>query len=155
MNGLTKKELVELFEKYGEERFAGRISDEIVRKRVNKPFTTTLELVSAIRKVVPTTYGGVHEATRVFQALRIAVNDEMNNLRGVLPHALSLLEESGRLIVISFHSLEDRIVKNFFIEAERSGMGKIITKKPIVADEEEILENKRSRSAKMRVLEKM
>jgi 16S rRNA (cytosine1402-N4)-methyltransferase len=155
VNGLTNKELQELFVKLGEERYARSIASHIVEYRKEKLITTTGELVSLVRQSVPNIKMNVHPATRVFQALRIAVNDELNNLREVLPKAVELLEKEGRLVVISFHSLEDRIVKQAFIALEKEGIGKIITKRPIEATEEETEKNRRSRSAKMRVFEKI
>ena len=99
--------------------------------------------------------GGRHPATKVFQALRIAVNDELNNLKGALPKTLRLLKKGGRLEVISFHSLEDRIVKDSFEDFENKNMGRIITKKPVLPTFEEVKQNKRSRSAKLRVFERL
>jgi 16S rRNA (cytosine1402-N4)-methyltransferase len=154
VNGLTKGELYELFTKFGEERFARAISETIISTRKIKPIKTTLELVEIVKRSVGRYSHDINPATRVFQALRIAVNDELNNLREVLPKALSLLEKEGRLAIISFHSLEDRIVKNYFLESEQKGLGRVITKKPIVSSEDEIEANNRSRSAKLRVFEK-
>jgi len=155
VNGLTRGELNQLFLSLGEERFAHRIADAIVRARQSGLIQTTTELVSIINRVVPRQQGGINPATKAFQALRIAVNDELNNIKEVLPKALSLLEPGGRLVVISFHSLEDRIIKNMFKEFEEEGLGKIITKKPIVPSDEEIEANSRSRSSKLRVFEKI
>jgi len=107
-----------------------------------------------VRKAVPFSKKGINPATQVFQALRIAVNDELNNLIEALPRVISLLEKRGRVAVISFHSLEDRIVKRAFLEFEEKGLGTIITKKPIVPSLEEIEQNSRSRSSKLRVFEK-
>lgn len=153
VNGLTKGELVELFTKYGEEPFAKKIAEAIVVARLNKPFETTVELADAIAAHVPK-ISKVHPATRVFQALRIAVNDELHALEAVLPQAIELLEEKGRLAVITFHSLEDRIVKKTFEEFESQQKGKVMTKDVITASEEEIEANKKSRSAKLRIFEK-
>lgn len=155
LNILTKGELYELFTKFGEERFAYAISNSIVRARQVKRIETTGELVGIINRVVPKKQEGVHPATRVFQALRIVVNDELNNITEALPKALSLLKKSGRIAVISFHSLEDRIIKNTFKEWEEKGKGLIITKKPIVPSEDEVSRNPRSRSSKLRVFEKV
>lgn len=151
INGLSKNELVKLFKKYGEEQYALSIANHIVLRRRQSPITTTLELASLITKV-KRKRGGIHEATKVFQALRIAVNDELNNLKDALPQAYKLLEKNGRLVVISFHSLEDRIVKNFF--KEHQGL-KILTKKPITASKAELALNPRARSAKLRAAEKI
>ena len=150
---LSKKELADLFFRLGEERFARRIAEKIVITRQAKPITTTHELAEIVRKAVPGRQGKVHPATKVFQALRIAVNDELYSLREALPKALLLLAEKGRLVVISFHSLEDRIVKNQFRDWEKQGFGIQLTKKPIIPSEDEIQANSRSRSAKLRVFE--
>lgn len=155
INVLTKGELNELFYKLGEERFARSISESIIRARQVKPITTTTELSDIIRKAVPSSKKGINPATKVFQALRIAVNDELHVVEEALPKAITLLESGGRLAVISFHSLEDRIVKHTFIDFEKKGLGKIITKKPIIPPEEEIEKNNRSRSSKLRVFEKI
>ena len=155
VNGLTKGELYELFNKFGEEHNAYSISNSIVSSRKIKPVETTTELAEIVERAVKGKRSEVHPATKVFQALRIAVNDELNNLRESLPKALGLLERNGRLAVISFHSLEDRIVKNYFLEFERKGLGEIITKKPVVPSQKETEKNNRSRSAKLRVFEKL
>jgi 16S rRNA (cytosine1402-N4)-methyltransferase len=154
INVLTKGELFDLFIKLGEERFARPISESIVRAREIKRIETTTELADIIRKVVPSSKKGINPATKVFQALRIAVNDELHSVADALPKAVSLLEHGGRLAVISFHSLEDRIVKHSFLEFESKGLGKIVTKKPIIPSDEEIEANSRSRSSKLRVFER-
>ena len=151
VNGLNEGELYELFTKYGEERNARRISRAVVRSRFEEEITTTKNLAGIIERVVGNKEK-IHPATRVFLALRIAVNDELNNLEKVLPKAASLLKKNGRLVVISFHSLEDRLVKNF-IRSESSLAG--VNKKPIVPKEEEIKRNSRVRSAKLRIAEKI
>ena len=144
---LTKGELYEIFTKFGEESRAWKISDAIVRARSLAPIETTRILA----KIAFTTAG---QSKKVFQALRIAVNDELNSIMEALPKALELLEGNGRLLVISFHSLEDRIVKREFIKYQKENMGKIITEKPIVPSVEELRANKRARSAKLRIYEK-
>jgi len=154
LNGLTKKELYELFITYGEEHRALAISESIVRSRLVKPIETTGELVKIINKAVGQSNKGINNATKVFQALRIAVNDELHVIEEALPKALELLGDKGRLIVISFHSLEDRIVKNKFKEFEAKDMGIIITKKPVSPTIAELESNRRARSAKLRVFEK-
>ena len=154
VNGLHKGELQELFEKYGEEHFAKRIAEEIIRVREKGKITTTGELAKIVARVYPGTVHKVHPATKVFQALRIAVNDELMVLQKSLPQALNLLQEKGRIVVISFHSLEDRIIKQTFLSWEQQNLGKVITKKPLVPSELEIQENYRSRSSKLRVFEK-
>ena len=151
VNGLNERELYDLFTKYGEERSSRRIARAIVTARVERKIETTFDLVNVIEGVVPRKEK-IHPATRVFQALRIVVNDELNNLKKGLEGAASLLKKDGRIVVISFHSLEDRIVKRFF--KEQSGL-KALTQKPITPSEEEILENPRARSAKMRVAVRM
>ena len=151
VNGLNERELYELFTKYGEERSGRRIARAIITTRVKRKIETTFDLVNVIESVVPRKEK-IHPATRVFQALRIVVNDELNNLKKGLEGAVSLLKKDGRLVVISFHSLEDRIVKRFF--KEQNGL-KVLTQKPIIPSEEEILENPRARSAKMRVAERI
>ncbi len=153
INGLTKGELVELFIKYGEEKFANRIAQNIVKQREKAPIVTTKELADIIYRSYPVK-GKIHPATRVFQALRIAVNDELHSLSDALPQALELLESKGRIAVIAFHSLEDRIVKNVFKDFADKGFGTIITDKPIEPGIAEQEENRRSRSAKLRIFEK-
>ena len=150
INGLNEGELHELFAKYGEEYASRSIARAIVEARVKERIETTTQLVDVINKVVRRREK-IHPATRVFQALRIAVNDELNNLKKGLEEAATLLKVNGRLVVISFHSLEDGIVKRFL--AERRDF-KSLTKKPIVPTEEEIFHNPRARSAKMRIAEK-
>ena len=155
VNGLTKGELIELFTKFGEEGFARIISNNIVNARKAKRIETTTELAQIIKRAVPFSKKGIHPATKAFQALRIAVNDELNVIIEILPKAVKLLESGGRLAVITFHSLEDRIVKQQFIEFEKRGLGRIVTKKPIIPTVEEIEANNRSRSSKLRVFEKV
>lgn len=158
---LTKGELYELFSKLGEESNARRISEFIVSARKIKPIETTedlaliIESVYRMKKNASSAFARASADKKVFQALRIAVNDELNALKEALPKAVKLIEEKGRLLVISFHSLEDRIVKRSFNEFSQRGLGRIITKKPITATVEEINRNIRSRSAKLRVLEKI
>lgn len=156
---LTKKELYEMFTEFGEESRAWAISDAIVRARSLKPIETTGELVQVIEKGlgIKGLNNGLTRAgqsKKVFQALRIAVNDELSSITEALPKALELLKINGRLCVISFHSLEDGIVKRKFLEFEKNGKGKIITEKPIVPTDKEVEGNIRSRSAKLRVFEK-
>jgi 16S rRNA (cytosine1402-N4)-methyltransferase len=152
VNEWSEEEIERILREYGEEKFAKRISREIARARKVRPIKTTPQLVEVIKKAVPTFYQRkkIHFATKTFQALRIAVNNELENLKIALPQAIEVLEKGGRLVVISFHSLEDRIVKNFLKEKEREGKIKILTKKPIQPSKEEIIKNPRSRSAKLR-----
>ncbi len=157
VNKWSEKELADIIFKYGEERFSRRIARNIVEKRKRKPIETTLELVEIIRLSVPPNYRNskrLHCATRTFQALRITVNDELGALMEGLGKAWMALGKEGRLVVISFHSLEDRIVKNYFRELAKNEEGKILTKKPIVPTEAEEKDNPRSRSAKLRAIEK-
>lgn len=151
INGLHEGELYELFSKYGEEPASRRLARAICEARVNRKIETTKQLAEIVEGAVGGR-GKIHPATRVFQALRIAVNDELNNLKKGLADAAELLKKNGRLVVISFHSLEDGTVKNFF--KARADL-QVLTKKPIVPSEKEILENRRSRSAKMRVAERI
>ncbi len=141
---------------FGEEKYSRKIAREIVTRRETAPFATTTDLVEAVTNAVPESYarGRINPATRTFQALRIAVNDELDALEEGLMKSLSILRPGGRLAVISFHSLEDRIVKNFFRKAKEEGKGEIVTKKPVVPTEAEIAENPRSRSAKLRIFQK-
>ena len=154
INGLGKGELYELFFKLGEEHNARAVAQAIVRARALAPIKTCDELAQIIIQARPKrgSFDRTHPATRIFQALRIAVNDELNNLREALPQAVELLRPKGRLVVISFHSLEDRIVKEFFRQEARF---LILTKHPIKPSLEEKRRNPRSRSAKMRVAEKI
>jgi len=169
VNTWSQLELEKIIKEYGEERFAKNISRQIVESRKNKKITTTNELVNIIKSAVPKKYlyAKIHPATRTFQALRIAVNDELENLRLVLPQALELLKPGGCLAVISFHSLEDRVIKHFFKDEARDcicspsvplcqckhkSQLKIITKKPILPSQDEISKNPRARSAKLRVI---
>ncbi len=142
---------------YGDEQFAKRIAKKIVEVRGMRPIETTWELVEVIRAAVPAWYrnGKIHCATKTFQALRIAVNDEIGSLEEGLHDAWEVLAPKGRMAVISFHSLEDRIIKRFFKEKAVEKMALLLTKKPIVPGGEEIKENKRARSAKLRIIEKI
>jgi len=157
VNGLTEKELEELFIKLGEERFSRRYAKCIVQYRQNKQIEKCSELAQIIiNQASPKErFGQINPATRIFQALRIAVNDELNALKVGLPQAVDLLNQGGRLVVISFHSLEDRIVKRFFLEKQDQDILKIINSKPIIPTDEEIKINPRSRSAKLRGAEKL
>jgi len=154
VNELPQEELERLIRAFGGENFAGRIARVIVEERKLKRVATTLELANIVSKAVPSFYrhGKLHPATRTFQALRIAVNDELGALKEGLVKAAAYLARGGRIAVISFHSLEDRIVKDYFKSDETL---KVITKKPVVPDDAETAENRRSRSAKLRVAEKL
>ncbi|HUD45116.1 MAG TPA: 16S rRNA (cytosine(1402)-N(4))-methyltransferase RsmH [Patescibacteria group bacterium] len=155
VNALSKKDLIEVFSKYGEERFAHGIATEIVNVRKEGLITTSEDLLSIINRVMPAKLDRIAAAARIFQSLRIVVNDELHAIEETLPKALSLLKPKGRLVAISFHSLEDRIVKNTFKEFEAKNFGKILTAHPIGATDEEMKDNVRSRSAKLRAFEKL
>lgn len=157
VNTYQEEELADLIYTYGEEQFSRRIAKAIVAARKEKAIETTKELVTIIEGAVPKFYlfRRIHPATKTFQALRIAVNDELEVLREGLRKALEALEAGGRIAVITFHSLEDRIVKHMFLDWAREGKGSVLTKKPIIASSKEIAENKRARSAKLRGFEKM
>lgn len=154
VNEWPEKELAKIISDYGEEKFAKQIARFIVRQRKRKKFETTSDLVGVIEGAVGNKYKKekIHCATRTFQALRIAVNGELDNLEKALPQALEMLAPGGRLAVISFHSLEDRIVKHFFNEAEKKQQIIILTNKPSCASEQESANNPRSRSAKLRAI---
>ncbi len=156
INFWSEPEIERILKEFGEERFAEKIAEEIIEARKFKPVKTTSQLVEIIKRAVPGQYlhKKIHFATRTFQALRIAVNDELNNLEKALSQAFEILNSGGRLAVISFHSLEDRIVKNFYREQSFQGL-KILTKKPIIPGEKEIKINPRSRSGKLRAAIKM
>jgi len=157
INQWQEKEIQEVILEYGEERWARKIAKEIIRERKIKPIIETVRLANIIKRCVPANYerGRIHPATRTFQALRITVNQEIESLKEVLPQAIEVLKPKGRIAVISFHSLEDRIVKNFFRERSKENQIKIITKKLISPSFEEIRNNPRARSAKLRVAEKL
>jgi len=156
LNGLYEKELKAMFTKLSDITFAGRLAKEIVKRRQTKIFTNTAEIKQIIQKIVPfSKRQGTQKnpEAKVFQALRIAVNDELSSLQFFLPHALESLCFGGKLVVISFHSGEDRIVKQAFKQSEREKEGSIIGE-IIKPSEEEVSRNPRSRSAKMRVIQK-
>ncbi|MFH1905428.1 MAG: 16S rRNA (cytosine(1402)-N(4))-methyltransferase RsmH [bacterium] len=154
INNLSYDELAEIFFKYGEERYSKRIASRIITERKKESIQTTGELVTIIKKAIPLKRYRIHPATRVFQSLRIATNNELEDLSAAITHGFSLLKKEGRMCIISFHSLEDRITKNKFREFKMNEQAKIITKKPLTPTREEIDRNIRSRSAKLRVLEK-
>lgn len=154
---LSREELTNIIKVYGDEHNAYRIAGGIVKAREEAPITTTARLRDVIEASVPKAYarGKVHPATRTFQALRIAVNDEYDAIREGLAGAWELLKKDGILAVISFHSGEDRIVKTFMKEKQKEGAAELLFKKPRTAGEEELLENPRARSAKLRVAKKL
>lgn len=156
VNEWSEETLMTIIKSYGEERFARKIAHAIVGARENNRINTTFQLVDIITNAVPGWYrhGRLHPATRTFQAIRIATNNELEVLRTTLEIACARLNPHGRIAVISFHSLEDRIVKHFFKEKVGAGDALAITKKPIVPGEEEVRLNPRARSAKLRIIEK-
>ena len=169
VNKSSEQELVRIFSTYGEERFSKRIARKIVEVRQKQAIKTTVELANIVKSAVPVFIHKIHPATRIFQALRIAVNNELDNFEKSLREVIPLLEKGARIVVISFHSLEDRLVKNLFKYYSSSCNclpenpvcsceGKkleILTKKPISASEKEVKMNPPSRSAKLRVAEKV
>jgi 16S rRNA (cytosine1402-N4)-methyltransferase len=153
VNQEDENELADLIYEFGEERRSRRIARAIVRAR---PITTTAELAQIVAAAAPAMKGDkIHPATRTFQALRIRVNNELGEIRSLLASAPSLLKSGGRVALISFHSLEDRLVKDAFREAARDKVFEVLTRKPVVASEEEEVRNPRSRSAKLRAAEKL
>lgn len=156
VNTADEKHLADLIYKYGEDRASRRIARFIVRERSRRPYRTTSHLASTVCRALGSSAGKarIHPATRTFQALRIAVNHELENLERFLAAVPGILKNGGRLAVISYHSLEDRMVKNNFKENSKKGLYRIITKKPVVPGRQEISENPRARSAKLRMAEK-
>lgn len=163
LNNSTAEELKKIFKNFGEEELAEEIAAAIAEKRKIKKIEMTDELAELVLQVyrkklnsdkeIPWV-GGIHPATKVFQALRIAVNKELEVLKEVLPQAIEILSPGGRLAIITFHSLEDRIVKQYFQKVNNK-TGRIINKKPIIAGDEEVKNNPRARSAKLRIIEKI
>ena len=165
VNGYSEQKLIQIFSEYGEERFSKRIAKAIIQTRKVKKINTTLELADLILKSTPKIKSSIHPATRVFQAIRIEVNHELQNVKNTLNDVLDLLEFGAIISVISFHSLEDRIVKHLFkYHSQRCHCDKnqlicncpppvleLVNKKPLMASDEEIKENPPSRSAKLRV----
>jgi 16S rRNA (cytosine1402-N4)-methyltransferase len=167
VNQASETQLADIIYHYGEERLSRRVARAIVERRKQAPFTTTAELADVIRSVVPKSKDGIDPATRTFQALRVAVNDELGELERGLSDAEHLLDQGGRLAVVTFHSLEDRIVKDF-MKSSSGGLSKPsrhipmtdaigpapsftpLTRKPVVAGSEELSKNPRSRSAHLR-----
>ncbi len=154
INKLSRRELEWLIRGYGEERFAGRISRRIAEEREKSPIRTTGRLAEIISRAVPGR-SRIHPATRTFQALRLAVNEELDNLNRVLGQALEILRPQGRICLIAFHSLEDRIVKHTFRRWAGEEKVRILTKKPVRPTDEEIRHNPRARSARLRAAEKI
>ena len=171
VNTWSERDLAEIFHRYGEERFARQIARSIVRERVHEPFESTLQLVATVKRAIPTPsrFGGGHPAKRVFQALRIAVNDELGQLADGLESALELCQPGGRVAVISFHSLEDRMVKQRFVKSAKGcicppdlpvcGCGRtpefrLVTSKAVRPSADEVATNPRSASARLRVVQR-
>lgn len=157
LNFWSEQEIERILKEYGEERFARTIAKKIIMERRAGAIGTTQQLARIIRQSLPARFqqSKINPATRTFQALRIAVNDELSGLRNVLPQAVEILKKGGGLAVISFHSLEDRIVKKFFKEQSLEGSLEILTKKPVGPGQKEIKINPRSRSAKLRAAKKI
>ncbi len=157
INSYSPDELISIFQDFGEERYSKRIVRHLVNRRDEHPIESTKELAEIIIRAVPFGGGGqrIHPATRVFQAIRIAVNKELESLQEALNKSMDLLTVGGRIAVISFHSLEDRIVKNIFREFKGKNIVEILTKKPLRPTEEEVSLNGRARSARLRVAERI
>lgn len=157
VNGLAEPDLAELIETLGEERYARRIAGAIVDRRLVAPFSRSAELAEVIAKSVPASYraGRIHPATRTFQALRLATNAELSRLARALEATFERLAPGGRMLVISFHSLEDRIAKQALARLAREGRGRLPSRKPVTPTDEEVARNPRSRSAKLRSVEKI
>ncbi len=156
LHDLSEEELASLLWKFGGERFSRRIAAGIIRARSMHPIGMSKELADIVWNAYPAAlrHRRIHPATRTFQALRIAVNRELENIESALPQAIAILEPGARIVAITYHSLEDRIVKYAFRSAEADGAGKQVLKKPLIPAEKELVANPSSRSAKMRVFEK-
>ena len=165
VNEYSQNEIENILKEYGEEKFAKQIAKKIVEERKIGKIESTFQLVDIITSAIPifanrknrglSAWAKAKPGARTFQALRVAVNDELNNLNKVLPDIISILSPGGRIVIISFHSLEDRIVKFFFKNREKEGSIKILTKKPLTAKFDELKANPRSRSAKLRAFVKI
>ena len=156
VNTLHEAELARIFREYGEERWAGKISHVIVRRRSERRISNTADLSKLVLQAIPRRYHGhrIHPATRIFQALRIAVNHELSDLRLAMGASVRCLSSGGRLCILSYHSLEDRIVKFGYRDLEKEGQLKVITRRPVVASATERSLNPRCRSAKLRAAER-
>ena len=157
VNNWSEESLADIIYGYGEERFGRKIARGIVEARKKNKIETTFDLVQIVESSVPTFYkkGRLHFATRTFQALRIAVNDALRTFQTGLEKGFKVLNKNGRMVVITFHSLEDRIAKRFYKGKEKNKEAILINKKPIITSKEEIINNPRARSAKLRILEKI
>ncbi len=156
VNKWEEENIADVIYGYGDEKFSRRIASNIIKRREESPINTTFELVDVIKGSVPGWYrrGKTHPATKTFQALRTAVNDEIRSTKDGIEKAVKHLNKGGRIAVITFHSKEDRLIKMFFKEKQKEGDCIVITKKPIAPTEEEVKDNPRCRSAKLRILEK-
>jgi 16S rRNA (cytosine1402-N4)-methyltransferase len=153
VNQFDERTLADLIYEFGEERRSRRIARAIVRAR---PVTTTAELARVVAAAARSMkFQRIHPATLTFQALRIYVNRELDDLKALTQDAPQVLARAGRLVIISFHSLEDRIVKDAMRDGARQGLYELLTRKPVIADENEVVENPRSRSAKLRAAERL
>jgi len=157
VNTWEEETLSDIIHGFGEERYARKIAKAIVEARKEKEIKTTFDLVEIVNNACGKYYkkSKINPATRTFQALRIATNNELINLEEIIKTGFDRLNKEGRMAIITFHSLEDRIVKRAFIKIDKMGIGKVITKKPIIPTKEELKINSRSRSAKLRIIEKL
>jgi 16S rRNA (cytosine1402-N4)-methyltransferase len=157
VNNLNEDELSQVLWTFGEERWHNRIARQVVVSRQHQPITTTHQLRDIVVRAIPARFRHyrIHPATRTFQAIRIAVNRELEAVEAGLNKTVGLLKEGGRICVISFHSLEDRIAKLRFKEFAKQGQIKIITPKPLIPSQEEVMVNPASRSAKLRVAQRL
>lgn len=153
INNASERTLSDLFFAYGQERWSREVARAIVQERKNKPVTTTAQLVAIVDRVIPVR-GKIHKATRIFQALRIYINKELANIQAFLPAALQALNPGGRLVCISFHSLEDSLVKQFFKQEAQKGALEILTPKIVIPTEQEVKQNASARSARLRAAQK-
>ena len=154
LNSAAEKDIVNILSAYGEERKSKTVAREIIKARTVKPFATVEDLLNVVQVVYPKKYYKKHPGTQIWQALRIAVNDELDAIEEALPKAFEKLSSGGRVAVISVHSLEDRIVKNYFKTITKEGKAKLLNKKIIIPTDKELKINPRARSAKLRGIEK-
>ncbi len=157
VNKWSEETIADIIYGFSDERYARRIAERIINERKEKPIKTTFELLEIIKRAVPAHYrnGKTHYATKTFQALRMAVNDELGAVKEGMENGWNVLNKGGRMAIISFHSVEDREVKDFYKMKEKNKEGRLISKKPITPGDEELKENPRARSAKLRVIEKL
>ncbi len=157
VNTWEEKTIADIIYGFGEEKYSRRIAKAIVEAREEKEIETTFDLVKIIDSAVGRAYRGmrIHPSTRTFQALRIATNAELSNLEQVIEKGFGRLSINGHMAIITFHSLEDRIVKQAFVKLKKEGFANVITKKPIIPSDDEVMNNPRSRSSKLRIIEKI